>query len=761
MASLAPTSSRIRPFLTPGRRARAPFLSTPGLARVCAHHPWRTLAAWLVVLALAVASATGLADVLTTAVTMTNEPESVQGLHLIEARFRPFEPATETIIVRSESLTVDDPAFRAVVEQTTAALAGLDGVVAGASNYYQAEAGAPEAEGLVSADRHTTLIPVAFAMEFEEATDHAEAYLAALDGASAEGFEVLAVGDVSADHTYMSMAEEDMRRGEQIGIPVAVVVLIIVFGALIAAAVPLLLAVVAIVVAFGLTALLGRAFDLSFFVSNVITMIGLAVGIDYSLFIVARFREERRRGASTVGAIELAAGTASKAVLFSGTTVVLALAGMLFVPLDIFRSMGAAAILVVVAAVAATLTLIPALLALLGDRIDWPRRRRIVPPAVMSQASGSADVDRGIWARVTHLVMARPVLSALFAVTLLGALAWPALDLERGSAGVESLPPSETTTAFGILAQDFSAGVLAPVQLVVNGLETDPALQGGLGALGEALRAGDAFGQPPRVTWNEAGDLALVEAQLAMDANSPPAFAAVDRLRETTIPAAFGDRADRVYVTGDSAFMVDYFRAVDDVTPFVFAFVLGLSFMLLMLAFRSLIVPLKAILLNLLSVGAAYGVLVLVFQKGYGADVLGFQQTPKIEAWLPIFLFCILFGLSMDYHVFLLSRIREHYDLTGRNRESVSLGLQSTAKVITGAALIMVVVFGGFAAGRLVQLQEMGFGLAVAVFLDATIVRSILVPAGMALLGNVNWYLPRWLRWLPDLRIEGQPAAWP
>jgi RND superfamily putative drug exporter len=598
-------------------------------------------------------------------------------------------------------------------------------------------------------------------MEFTEATDHAETYLAAVDGAVPDGFEVLTVGDVSADHTYMAMAEEDLRRGEGIGVPVAILVLIVVFGALVAAGVPLVLAAVAIVVAFGLTALVGRAFDLSFFVTNVITMIGLAVGIDYSLFIVARFREERRRGASKLGAIELAAGTASKAVLFSGCTVVLALTGMLFVPFDIFRSIGVAAILVVVAAVAATLTLIPALLTLLGDRIDWPRRRRVDPPALATHAVADADADRGFWWRVTHLVMARPVVSAAFAVVLLGALAWPALDLERGSAGVESLPPSETTTAFRVLAQDFSAGLMEPVQIVVDGPQGDAAVQGGIAALSEALQADAAFGQAPRVTWNEAGDLALVEAQLAMDANSPPAFAAVDRLRERTVPATFGDLEERVYVTGFSASMVDYFRAVDDVTPFVFAFVLGLSFLLLLVAFRSLVVPLKAILLNLLSVGAAYGLLVLVFQKGYGADLLGLQQTPKIEAWLPIFLFCILFGLSMDYHVFLLSRIREHYDLTGRNRESVAHGLQATAKVITGAALIMVVVFGGFAAGRLVQLQEMGFGLAVAVFLDATIVRSVLVPAGMALLGNVNWYLPGWLRWLPDLRIEGQPAAWP
>jgi RND superfamily putative drug exporter len=247
-----------------------------------------------------------------------------------------------------------------------------------------------------------------------------------------------------------------------------------------------------------------------------------------------------------------------------------------------------------------------------------------------------------------------------------------------------------------------------------------------------------------------------------MDAFSSTAYAAVDRLRSTIIPSAFADVAGaEVLVTGATAETADYFRAVDDVTPWVFVFVLGLSFVLLTIVFRSLVVPTKAILMNLLSVGAAYGLLVLVFQKGYGADFFGFQRTPAIEAWLPIFLFCFLFGLSMDYHVFLLSRIREHYDLTGRNREAVATGLRTTARIITGAALIMVAVFAGFASGRLVQLQEMGFGLAVAVFLDATVVRSVLVPAAMELLGDRNWYLPRWLHWLPDVRIEGEPAAWP
>ncbi len=278
-------------------------------------------------------------------------------------------------------------------------------------------------------------------------------------------------------------------------------------------------------------------------------------------------------------------------------------------------------------------------------------------------------------------------------------------------------------------------------------------------SIDQLLEDMDASGQfgPATVETNEAGDLTLVSAPLVTDANSEASYETVTWLRESIIPATFNGTGTEVFVSGDSAFNEDLNIMIEDYTPIVFAFVLGLSFILLMLAFRSIVVPIKAILMNLLSVGAAYGLLVLMFQKGYG-EFLGFAQTPAIEAWLPIFLFCVLFGLSMDYHVFLLSRIREHYDATGRNRESVAVGLQATAKIITGAALIMVAVFSGFASGELVFMQQVGFGLAAAVLIDATIVRSVLVPASMALLGNVNWYLPRWLHWLPDLRVEGAAA---
>lgn len=349
--------------------------------------------------------------------------------------------------------------------------------------------------------------------------------------------------------------------------------------------------------------------------------------------------------------------------------------------------------------------------------------------------------------------MARSALFVILSVSLLVACVLPYFDLNRGASGIETLPNGDTKTAYQILSSDFSAGLLAPVEIVIDGDLGNAQVQAGITKLQAAISAEPIFG-PTTVTPNKQGDLALLETPLKANGTSAAAIDAVWHLRDNLIPAAFGGTHAEVYVSGGPAFNADYYHIVDASTPIVFAFVLGLSFLLL-LAFRSIVVAAKAIIMNLLSVGAAYGLLVLVFQKGYGHNVFGFQHTPTIETWVPIFLFCVLFGLSMDYHVFLLSRIREHYGETRRNGESVAVGLQATGRIITGAALIMVVVFAGFSTGKLVAFQQMGFGMAVAIFLDATVVRSLLVPAAMALLGDRNWYLPRWLSWLPTLHVEG------
>jgi RND superfamily putative drug exporter len=729
----------------------ARILSTDRLARASARRPWLVVGAWAVLLVLAAVSAPALGDALTSSAEMLNRPESVRGEELLEARLRGPQPLNETLIVRSADTTVDDPAFRAVVEGVTADLAARPDLVGSVTNIYQT--GAP---AMVSQDRRTTIIPVRLAGEFDEAVDKAGEYVAIVNAANTDPrFEVLTVGFGSLNEEFSTISEEDLSKGEGIGIPVAFLVLIVVFGALVAAFLPMILALVSIFVTVGIVALIGRQWDLSFFIVNMITMIGLAVGIDYALFVVERYREERRRGHPKLDAIAIAGGTASRAVFFSGMTVILALAGMFLMPSNIYRALSVGAIVVVAVSVVATLTLLPAVLGLLGDRINWPRRQRYDAAAVAAQNARDHEAyHRGFWGSIARTVMAHPVISVVLSAGLLVALSLPYFRMNTGTAGVSSLPDSDAKTAYTILAADFAAGLISPMEIVVDGAVTDPRVQAGITRLEAALAADGQFG-PMTVQTNPANDLALLSVPLTVAPDSIAAQDAVVRLRERIVPAAFAGAPAEVLVSGEPAFNQDFFELVDSYTPWVFAFVLGLTFILLLLAFRSIVVPVKALVMNLLSVGAAYGLLVLVFQEGIGAGLFGFEQVEAIEAWLPIFLFSILFGLSMDYHVFLLSRIREHYSLTRNNAESVAVGLQSTGKIITGAAIIMVVVFSGFAAGRLVALQQAGFGLAVAVLLDATIVRSVLVPASMALLGDWNWYLPKWLTWLPDLRIEG------
>ena len=338
-------------------------------------------------------------------------------------------------------------------------------------------------------------------------------------------------------------------------------------------------------------------------------------------------------------------------------------------------------------------------------------------------------------------------------------------DIQTGLNDVNTFPDkSKVKEAFIVLEEEFSvgdvspAGALSPAEIVIEGNVESPQMQEAIARLTQSLQDAPEFPVPPTLQINDQGDLALLTLPFPGEPNSRAATEKMIRLRDTYIPAAFDGVPAEVLVGGVTAEGTDFYGIVDAYTPIVFAFVLGLSFILLMLVFRSIVIPIKAIIMNLLSVGATYGLLVLVFQKGVGIDLLGFQHAEVIDAWIPLFLFSVLFGLSMDYHVFLLSRIRERYDETGNNAEAVAYGLRSTGGLITGAALIMVAVFGGFAAGETIVNQQVGFGLAVAVLLDATLVRSVLVPASMEVLGRGNWYLPSWLSWLPDLRIEAKEA---
>jgi RND superfamily putative drug exporter len=743
---------------------------TARLARISAGHPWRTVIAWILILVLSIAIQ-GLAPLKSTNdVNLLNNPESNRGWDLLEEHgIRKERSGSETIVVRSDATTVDDPAFEAAVRSVTDGVRADADLVANATNYYELSADNPDAAaGLVSADRRTTIIPVTLVGSLNDAIENGADYVTLIheQRANAPDFEVLTVGDASLNEEINTIVEEDLARGEGIGASFAFLILLVVFGALVAAFVPLILAAVAIAVAFGLTALASQIGELSFFVTNMITMIGLAVGIDYSLFVVDRFREERRRGSPKLDAIQVAGSTASRAVLFSGLTVVFALAGLFIVPNNIYRSLSVGAILVVVVAVIATLTLIPAVISLLGDRIDWPRRRKYDADTAARQfAYDHETIHRGFWGTVTRAVMNRPVVSLTLAVALLLLCALPYLDFKPGLGGASNLPDDlESVEAYNILATEFSAGLISPVEIVVEGPLDDPSVQQGITQLQSELAAATTDdGQPlfgaPTLSTSPDNRVTLVSVPLKVAPDGPAGNDAIKLLRNEIIPPIRGSMTEsQILVTGITANNVDFLAMRDAYTPLVFAFVLGLSFVLLLLVFRSLVVAAKAIVMNLLSVGAAYGLIVWVFQEGHLANFFGFQQVEAIEAWLPLFLFSVLFGLSMDYHVFLLSRIREHYDLSHRNAESVAIGLQRTGRIITGAALIMVAVFAGFAAGSFTFLQQMGFGLGVAVLLDATVVRSILVPSAMALLGDRNWYLPRWLHWLPDVRIEG-PAA--
>jgi RND superfamily putative drug exporter len=712
-------------------------------ARATARHPWRTVGVWVVALAAAFMLAGGLGDVLTEDGDLTVTVESEQADDLIAAHFPSDDaPPREFVLVESTGETVDEPGFRATVAALAADLGELP-TVQSVVSYLD---GAP---GLTSEDGTVALLLVDLAGA-GDGSDLAAPVVDVVAGADAAGaYTVTTIGNGSVNAEFTELADETLRQGEILGLPAALVILVVVFGAVVAAGIPLVLAVVSILAAVGMTVVVGQAFELSFFVINMITMIGLAVGIDYSLFVVQRFREERAKGLAVIDAVERAGDSATRAVFFSGMTVVIALLGLLYMPDTVMRSLGIGAILVVVAAVAAALTLLPAVLGLLGDRVN---RLRVPFLHGTSYHEGGGR----FWHRITAVVTARPLVSMLLAGGLLLAAAAPYLTLETGQNGIDSLPAdSPSKHAFTVLNEEFDTGTIS-TWVVVDGAIADPLVAAATDELVAALEADAAYGEVT-ATPSPDGEILLVEAVTKLDPSTQEARVAVTDLRSATIPSVFGGVDADVLVTGDAAWTADYVGVLDSRTPTIFVFVLGLSFLLLMAVFRSIVVPLKAIIMNLLSVGAAYGLLVLVFQHGVGAGLFGFQQTDVIEAWIPLFLFAVLFGLSMDYHIFLLSRIKERYDVTGDNDGSVAFGLGSTGAIITGAALIMVAVFGGFAAGDLVMFQQMGFGLGVAVILDATIVRSVLVPATMKLLGARNWYFPKWLGWLPEIHIEGRP----
>lgn len=760
------------------------ILSSESLARSSGKHPWWTLLAWLLVLVGAfVLSSTLLESALDGEGGPTQTLEYEKAQNLIDEKFGPLDrgetqpgdqnedagdkpTAMEFILITSESILINDPAF---VEHSQKFGERLDEVagslLVGSFNDY---------EPTTSEDETTNLFRLQI---FEDQNAHIALLTDTAAEFSRDGFRVLVFGNASINTAFSELAEQDLLVGESIGIGVALIILALVFGAVIAGLVPLVLAIVAVFTAIGLTGIVGQFVELNEFVPNIITMMGLAVGIDYSLFVLSRYREERDNGLDKIDAITKAGATASRAVFFSGGTVVLALTGMLLIPERTFIAFGVGSILVVFVAVLTCLTLLPALIGILGDRVNSVRVPAI--PLILMFAVGVAIIPnrteagkimmvaaivigvlivaallrrftgvsipllsprapdpsrqrRGFWDTITRAVMRVPVISMLVAVAILGTLVVPFFDLLKGTSGISMMPDEEPTKqAFEVLNSKYGFGSDSPALVVISGDMGSPSIQEALTKL-ESLMAADPGLRPPDVRIEPEVQLAVLDSAVPGDPFAQTALTTIRRIRSELIVEAFSGVPSSDYmalVGGASAEIVDSVKITDDYTPRVFGAVLSLSFVLLLIAFRSIVIPIASIIMNLLSVGAAYGLVVLVFQKGFLIDLFGFQQVDQLEFWLPLFMFSILFGLSMDYHVFMLSRIKEHYDETGDHAESVAFGLRTTARIITGAALIMVAVFGGFALGDLAFFQSMGFGLGAAVLLDATIVRSLLVPS--------------------------------
>jgi len=752
------------------------------LARASSRHAWRTVGIWAVILVLGFgASGVLLSKALTTDFDFTNNPEAIRAQTLLQQKQLEQDVTPETFVMTGPQGATTDPAFTTKVNAALNDLRALDKTVVlevpSAYPLSQQDASNPQVAAL-GPFRSKDGTAVLFSVILVKASDKTATIVDPLDAIQAKyttgDTHFYMLGEPTSTADFKKISEEDLKKGETIGVVVAIVVLLIVFGSLIAGVTPIIMGIFAIGVAFGIVGLLGAVWRWSFFVPNLITMLGLAVGIDYSLFIVSRYREERRRGRDNLEAIGMSGATANRAVFFSGLTVVIALAGMLLVPTTIFRGLAGGAIIVVLISVALSMTLLPALMALFSDRLVKPGR---IFGRGRTLEQGRAG---GFWDRESRSVMKRPwvylIVTASFMI-LLSVPYWAqsradgvGRGMKKGFSGIAAIPDGiPTKDAFNVLVAKFpnESGAQSTAKVVIPGSSSDPTIAREIQALDDAVANDTAFANPQPARTSQDGTVTLVSIPFAGEATDSQSAAAVDavtRLRDQYVPQAFGQDSG-VLVGGDTAMTKDFFDISDKYTPIIILLVLSLSFILLTVVFRSIVVPAKAIVMNLLSVGAAYGLITLIFQQGGPswahsiANVLNFTQVDAIESWLPLFLFSILFGLSMDYQVFLLSRIREEYDKTSDNSEAVAYGLRTTGGIITGAAVIMVAVFAAFASGRIAALQEMGFGLAVAVFLDATVVRSILVPSAMKLLGDRNWYLPGWLQWLPKVDVEGHAAA--
>jgi RND superfamily putative drug exporter len=682
----------------------------------------------------------------------------------------PFERLV--VVIGGEPRAALDPAFQASVAQLVADLravrAPVDGVDGPTFEDVIDPFVAGPASGLISPDGSTVQVVGNVPGERPIVQQRLVAVPAIVDAARARmpDAAIHVVSSTFLNEDIETVINEELDGSLRLTIPVTFLILLVAFGAIAASVVPLILAGTSLAAAIGFLGLYSQTIGaVSPNAIQLVILMGLAVAVDYSLFMITRFRTERRGGARVQEAIETSSSTAGRAVFFSGIAVIISLGGLLTLGISLFASMAVGTMAVVLVSVIGSLTFLPATLAILGDRVNWGRPVTWLP-RLLRRRGALESIERratrppgsGVWATAVNAVMRRPVVMTVLSAGLLLAVAAPVTQLRTGVTDITGLPSSiDGIAGIKLINEKFPLGQNLRLDVVVTHPERDD-VRAAIDVLRTRVLAmpeiqGEATGLP-----SSDGESVLVSFQMTGGRNDEANRTVVREVRSDLRPELFGELQSsgvEMYVSGGAARVVDITGIYSDATPRIFAFVLGLSFLLMLVAFRSIVIPIKAILLNLLSSGAAFGVMVLVFHEGWFAEPLGIVSSGVIESWVPIFVFTILFGLSMDYHLFILTRIKEARDRGLESRAAVARGIAVTSGTITSAASIMVVVFAVFVTFKFVFIQQLGLGLAVAVFIDATLIRSLLLPATMTLLGDRNWWLPRWLGWLPNVTIEG------
>src|SRR4051794_6665522 len=676
--------------------------------------------------------------------------DSGKAMQLVDDHF-PTENTESVIVQAPRGGHATGRAVKAAVSDTIAAVAKDKHVYEIKSPYAKGNA------SQISRDGRSVLVNFKLHGTSDQASDAIGPILDATHRVARDnpGVYVGQFGSASADKALSKAFADDFGKAEKLSLPITLVILLFAFGALVAAGVPLLLGLTAVMATLGLAALPSQLVPLGENLKSIVLLVGLAVGVDYTLFYLRREREEVRRGAGKREAVLTAAATSGRAVLISGLTVMAAMAGMFLAGDSTFTELGIGAIMVVAVAMVGSVTVVPAVLVALGNKVE---RGRIPFLHRLRRADGESRMWNGILTRV----LARPALSAIAATALLLVLASPALKMHLVLSGTGDLPRKlEVMRVYDRIDTAFPGGQI-PAVVTINAKDVNtPRIAAAVKDLEAKAIATGHFNAPVDVTVSKDRQVAQIAIPIKGDGTNAASNAGLAALRsglvDHTVGRAPGVRA--AYVAGMTAETKDYSDLMKSRAPLVFAFVLTLAFILLLVTFRSIVIPIKAIVLNLMSVGAAYGVLTWVFQDGHLENALGFHSNHGVSAWLPMFLFVILFGLSMDYHVFILSRVKELVDRGRSTEDAVVEGIKSTAGTVTSAAIVMVAVFGIFATLSFIDFKEMGVGLAVAILIDAPIVRAVLLPATMKLLGRWNWYLPSKLGWLPHFSHEPQPEA--